>query len=112
MKFMLQLHKQPKCLERKRGARMGALENRAEQTWTSHHVIPWNEMKSVAGDALGNQKRNLFDEATAEDQRHQWQIREHLQGYQQGVRRNLSEVRPEVQVQQDASGEEVENLRR
>ena len=38
MKFMLQLHKLPTCPERKCGDRMGALENQAEQTWTSHNV--------------------------------------------------------------------------
>ena len=38
MKFLLQLHNQPKCLERKMWERMDALENQAEQTWTSHQV--------------------------------------------------------------------------
>ena len=31
---------------------MGALEQRAQQTWTSHQVILFAESNSVAGDAL------------------------------------------------------------
>ena len=68
-------------------------------------------MKSVAGDALENQRRSLLTEATAELQRHQRQSQEHLQEYQRGVRRPLSEVQYEVQDQQVANGEEVENKR-
>ena len=38
--------------------RMGALESKAEQTWTSHQVVLLNEMNnSVAGDALVNRRR-------------------------------------------------------
>ena len=40
--------------------RMGALENQAEATWTSHHVTLVNEMKSVASDALENQRKSFF----------------------------------------------------
>ena len=69
-------------------------------------------MKSVAGDALENQRRSLLNDATAELQRHQRQSSEHLQEYQQGVRRHLSEVQHQDQVQQVASGEQVEILRR
>ena len=92
--------------------RVGALENQAEQTWTSHQVTLLNEMTSVPSDALENQRRSLLNEATAELQRHQRQSHEHLQEYQQGVRRHVSEVRQEVQVQQVASREDVEILRR
>ena len=90
---------------------IGALENQAEQLWTSHQVTSLNEMQSVAGDALGNQRIGLIDEATAELPRHQMQCHEHLQGYQRDVRRHLSEVRHQVQAQQVARKENVENLR-
>ena len=33
-------------------ARMGALEQRAQQSWTSHQITLLDEMNSVAGDAL------------------------------------------------------------
>ena len=49
--------------------RMGALENQAEQTWTSHRVTLLNKINSVAGDALDNQIRSLLNEATAELQK-------------------------------------------
>ena len=48
MKFVLQLHKLPKFLEQKCGERMGALENQADQTWTSHQVTFLDDMNSVA----------------------------------------------------------------
>ena len=42
-------------------ARMGALEQRAEQSWISHQAILLDEMNGVAGDALEIQRReNLF----------------------------------------------------
>ena len=43
-------------------------------------------MKSVAGDALENQRRSWLNEATSQLQRHQKKSREHLQEYQQGYR--------------------------
>ena len=52
--------------------RMGALENQAEQNWTSHQVTLLFEIGGVAGDALENQRRSLLNEATAELQMHQW----------------------------------------
>ena len=88
-------------------ARMGALEQLAEQSWTPHHFTPLDEMNSVAGDET--QRRNLPSEASSELQRHQRQNQEHLQEYQEGVQRHLSEVQNEAQSQQDASREEVEN---
>ena len=69
--------------------RIGAVENQAEQTWTSHQITILKEMTSIAGDALENQRRSLLNEATAELQR---QSHEHLQEYQQSVQRQLSEV--------------------
>ena len=63
MKFMLQLHKPPKCPERKCGQ-----EDQAEQTWTSHQDMSLDERNSVASDALENQRRSLLNEATAEHQ--------------------------------------------
>ena len=42
-----------------------------QQTWTSHQVVLLDEMNSVAGDALENQRRSLLSEATAEIERHQ-----------------------------------------
>ena len=44
MKFSKQLHKPPKCLERKFG-KMGAFENDAEQTWalSGIYVNEWYE---------------------------------------------------------------------
>ena len=69
-------------------------------------------MKSVAGDALENQRRSLLNDATAELQRHQRQSSEHLQEYQQGVWRHLSAVQHQDQVQQVASREQVEISRR
>ena len=68
-------------------------------------------MNSVAGDAQENHRRSLLSEPTAELQRHQSESHEHLQEYQQGVRRLLSEVHQEVQVQQVAGKEEADNLR-
>ena len=56
-------------------------------------------MKSVAGDALENKRRSLLNEAKAELPRHQTQSHEHLHEFQQGVRRQMSEVQQEVQVQ-------------
>ena len=55
-------------------------------------VVGWTS--SVAGDALDNQRSH-----------------EHLQEYQQGVRRHLSKVQRGVQVHLVASREEVENVR-
>ena len=46
MKFMLQLHTLPTCLERRMWEMMGASESQAEQTWTSHHVALLNEISS------------------------------------------------------------------
>ena len=46
--------------------RMGALENQAAPTWTSHHVTQLNEMNGVASDVLENQTRRLLNEATME----------------------------------------------
>ena len=86
-------------------------KTKAEQLWSSHQVTSLNEMQSVAGDALGNQRIGLIDEATAELPRHQMQCHEHLQGYQRDVRRHLSEVRHQVQAQQVARKENVEHLR-
>ena len=77
---------------------VGALKNQGEQNWTCHQVVQLNEMNSVAGDALENQRRSLLSEATAELQRHQRQSHKHPRNYQQGVRRHLSEVQQEVQV--------------
>ena len=55
---------------------MGALDNQAEQNWISHQVSLRDKTKSVAGDALENQRRSLLYEATAELQRHQRQHHE------------------------------------
>ena len=68
---------------------MDALENQAEQTWTSHQVAILDEMDGVAGDALESHGRSLLNEATTERQTHQRQGHEHFQEYQQGVRRFL-----------------------
>ena len=53
--------------------RMGALENQAEQTWTSHQITLLSEMNSVASNALENKRRSLLSEATAELQKHERQ---------------------------------------
>ena len=73
-------------------AREGALEQRAEHSWTSHQVILLDEMNSVEGDALEFEKRNLLSEADAELQRHQRQSQGNLQEHQQDAQRRLSEV--------------------
>ena len=104
MKFMLQLHKMPKWFRVEMRDGLGALENQAERTCTSHQVTFLNERNGDAGDAVENQRRSFLNEATAELQRHQKQSYEHLQDHQQGVRRHLSEVQQEVQVQRVASG--------
>ena len=65
----------------------------------------------MASDALENQRRSFLDEAARENQRHQRQSHEDLQSCQQGVGRHLSDVQPEVKVQQVASSEEVEDWR-
>ena len=44
MKFMLQLHKLTKMSRAENAGRMGALENQAEQTWTTHQVTSLNEL--------------------------------------------------------------------
>ena len=80
-------------------ARTGARENQAEQTWTFHQVMLLDEMNSIAGDALENRRRNLLSEASAELERHRKQSQEHLQEYQQGVPRHLSQVQHEAQGQ-------------
>ena len=90
---------------------MGALENQAEQTWTSHQVTLLNEMNCVASDELENKRRSSLNEATTELERHQRQRHEHLQDCHQSVRRHVSEVQHQVQVQQVARKEEVEHLR-
>ena len=92
--------------------RTSALENQAEQTWTSHQIMFLNEMNGAAGDALDNQRRSLLNDATAELQRHQRQNHQHLQEYQQGLRRHLSEGSQVVQIHQVATREEVAILRR
>ena len=46
--------------------RMCTLGNQAEHTRISHQVTLFNEVNGVAGDALENQRRSLFSEATAE----------------------------------------------
>ena len=89
MKFTLQLHKLPTCLERKCGEEPGCLD-----------VSSSSVMNSVAGDALENQGRSLVNEPTAELQ---MQSHEHLLEHQQGVRRHLSEVFQKEQVHQVAS---------
>ena len=47
-------------------ARLGALEQLAEQSWTSHEVMLLDVMNGVAGDALEIQRRNLLSEANSE----------------------------------------------
>ena len=102
---MLQLHKVTEVSTAEMPEIMGALPNPAEQTCTYHQVVLLNKVNSVASDALENQRRRgLFNEATMELQRHQRHSHEHLQEYQQGVRRHFV-------VQQVASGDEVEILR-
>ena len=102
MMFTLQLHKLPKCLERKCGKEL-FLANEAAETWTSHQDILSIEMNGVAGDTLENQRRSLLNEATAELQMHQRQSREHLQ-------KNIRSVFGAT-FQQVASGGEVEMVR-
>ena len=46
MKFMLQLHKLPTCVERKGGQEWALSKNEAEQTWTSHQVT-FGELEEV-----------------------------------------------------------------
>ena len=90
-------------------ARMNVLENRAEHTWTSDQVMLLDEIVSQAmhwktrEEVSSVKQRHNF-------QRHQGQSHEHLQEYQQSVQRHMSEVLQEVQVQQAASGEEVEHF--
>ena len=79
--------------------RMVALENQAEQAWTSHHITLLNGLNILPGDALQNH-RIL--------QRQQRQSYELLQEYHQGVRRDLSEVQQEVQIQEVTSRDEAE----
>ena len=67
-------------------ARMNALEQRAEQSWTSQQDTLSVEMNSVAGDGLEIQ-RSLPSEANSQLQGHQRQDQEHLQEYQQDVQR-------------------------
>ena len=105
---MLQLHKPPKCPRRKCGQEWVLSENKQSKTWTSHSVILLDEMRGVASDALENRRRNLLSEATAELQKQHRQSHEQLQEYRQRVQRHLSEVWQEVQIQQVASGEEVD----
>ena len=50
-------------------ARMNALEQRAEQSWTSHQVALLDEANSVAGDALELQRSNLLSEANSGHQK-------------------------------------------
>ena len=65
-------------------------------------------MNSVAGDALKKKQRcSSLDEATIEHYRHQRHSHEHLQGYQQGVRRHLLEVHQEDPIHRVANREEL-----
>ena len=105
MKFLLQLHKLPTCLGRKCVKEWVLSKIKQRKTWTSHQVTLLNEMNSVAGDALENQRRSLLNKATAELQQHQRQSHQHLHDNQNGVRRHLAEVQQDVQIQQVASGE-------
>ena len=77
-------------------ATTGALEQRADQSWTSDQVSPLDGMNGVAGDALEIQGRSLLSEANSELQRHQRQNQEHPQEYQQDVQRHFSGVQNEV----------------
>ena len=52
-----------KCLDEEMLETMGALENEAEHTWTSHQIMSLHEMNSVTGGALDNQRRKLLSEA-------------------------------------------------
>ena len=70
MKFMLQLYKATDMSLADMWERMGAIENQAEQNWTSHQVMLLNKMNSVPSDALENERRILLSEATAELRRH------------------------------------------
>ena len=78
--LVMKLLKLPNCPERKCGKEW-ALENEAEQTWTSHHVVLLVEMTSVADDTLENHGRSLLSEETTELRRRNRQGNEHLQGY-------------------------------
>ena len=51
-------------------ARMGALEHRTEQSWTSHQIIFDGRDEKCRRRRSG---RHLLSEAQAEIQRHQWQ---------------------------------------
>ena len=86
---------------------MGFVEQRGEQSWTSHQVLLWDDLNCVAGDAVENQTRHLLREAGSEHQRH----RTLNQKYQQEVQRHVSEVLNEVHSQQVASREGVDILR-
>ena len=111
MKFMFAVAQVTEICRAVLRERMDALDNQAEQTWTSHQVTLLDEMDGVAGDALESHGRSLLNEATTERQRHQRQGHEHLLECQQGARRFLSEVQQKVQIPQVTSRKEVETLR-
>ena len=89
---MLQLHKLPKCLVLKCWEEWVLSKMKQGKPGRLIKLHYGNEMNSVAGDAVENQRRSLLTEATTQLKRHQRQNHDHLQEYQQGVRRHLSDV--------------------
>ena len=100
MKFMLRVHK----------LRSSRKSSRATLDASSSHISEREEQCRKR--CTGNQRRSLLNETMIDLQRHQRHSQEHLQEYQHGVRCHLSEVHHEIQVQQVASREELEMLRR
>ena len=78
MSFILQLHEPQKCLERICLQKWVLSDMLRSNPGISHQVLVLDEMNSVAGDALKNQRRSLCSEANAELQRLRRQSHEHF----------------------------------
>ena len=66
MKFMLQLHKLPKCLERKCRKQCVLSKINQSKPGLLIKLCFLNEMNCVEGDSLENQRRSLLSEAMTE----------------------------------------------
>ena len=102
MKFMLQLHRPPKFVERK-----------CRQEWVHSNVkqgqfMVLDKMNGVAGGALENQRRSCSVKQRQNFKGIKDKVTNICKNISKCLQRHLSEVLQEVQVQQVASREEVD----
>ena len=90
--------------------RMGAHENQAEQAWTTHRVMLLNE-KSVAGDALENQKTFAQSHNSRTSKASKAKSRASARISSATCSTPLVRSSTEVQIQHVASRQDAEHLR-